>query len=237
MIDLIYKFFSILELELNISAYIVLGILFFLSLFVWTYSLSKIFFLIREKKLNQRAISILERYHKLEELNLRFNSMTDNNLKYIFQISYDEINNFKDEFFLKRDDLRSEILEILEKSFESNILLAEKEFQKGQAFFATVSITAPFIGLFGTILGVIKTFQDISELNSIDLTVISPGIAEALIATAAGIFTALPAAFSYNMFRAIIRDIITMMNYFSIELLKRTQKILILENEKIQTSK
>jgi biopolymer transport protein TolQ len=116
---------------------------------------------------------------------------------------------------------------------EAKILMAEKGLQRGQAFLATISVTAPFLGLFGTVIGVIDTFQSIAEMNSVDLAVISPGIAEALIATAAGLFAAIPAALSYNLFRALIRSMTETMDYFALQLLRRMQHSLLSVNEKV----
>ena len=124
-------------------------------------------------------------------------------------------------------------MDLLERTLEARILLAEKDLQRGQAFLATISVTAPFLGLFGTVMGVIDTFQSIADLNSVDLSVISPGIAEALIATAAGLFAAIPAALSYNLFRAMIRGMTEMMDYFALQLLKRMQKALLNSSEKV----
>ena len=116
---------------------------------------------------------------------------------------------------------------------EAQILIAEKRLQRGQAFLATISVTAPFLGLLGTVIGVIDTFQSIADLNSVDLAVISPGIAEALIATAAGLFAAIPAALSYNLFRALIRSMTETMDYFAMQLLRRMQLTLLSANEKV----
>ena len=128
---------------------------------------------------------------------------------------------------------RAELMELLERNMEAKILMAEKGLQRGQAFLATISVTAPFLGLFGTVIGVIDTFQSIAEMNSVDLAVISPGIAEALIATAAGLFAAIPAALSYNLFRALIRSMTETMDYFALQLLRRMQHSLLSVNEKV----
>ena len=86
------------------------------------------------------------------------------------------------------------------------IVHEELKLRSGQATLATISVTAPFIGLLGTVLGVIDTFQGISQLQSVELTVVGPGISEALVATGAGLFAAIPAVVAYNLFNALIRD-------------------------------
>jgi biopolymer transport protein TolQ len=70
------------------------------------------------------------------------------------------------------------------------------------AFLATTADTAPFIGLFGTVWGIMYSFQAIALMKSVSIATVAPGIAEALIATAVGLFVAIPATCGYNTFRA-----------------------------------
>ncbi|WP_291439836.1 MotA/TolQ/ExbB proton channel family protein [Desulfovibrio sp.] len=75
------------------------------------------------------------------------------------------------------------------------------------ALLATTANTAPFIGLFGTVWGIMHSFQAIAAMKSVSLATVAPGIAEALIATAVGLFVAIPATCGYNIFRAKISGI------------------------------
>ncbi|MCZ6785085.1 MAG: MotA/TolQ/ExbB proton channel family protein [Proteobacteria bacterium] len=82
---------------------------------------------------------------------------------------------------------------------------AEREAQqleRGLSFLATTGSSAPFIGLFGTVVGIMQAFQGIAESGSASLAVVAPGIAEALIATGVGLFAAIPATIFYNYFGA-----------------------------------
>jgi len=79
-----------------------------------------------------------------------------------------------------------------------------QRFERGLAFLATTGSSAPFIGLFGTVIGIIASFQSIGRAGSASLAVVAPGIAEALIATAVGLFAAIPASIFYNSFVARI---------------------------------
>ena len=74
--------------------------------------------------------------------------------------------------------------------------------ERGLSFLATTGNSAPFIGLFGTVIGIIQAFQGIAAAGSASLAVVAPGIAEALIATAAGLLAAIPASIFYNIFSA-----------------------------------
>ena len=82
------------------------------------------------------------------------------------------------------------------------------------------------------VIGIINTFQGIAEQNSVDLAVISPGIAEALVATAAGLFTAIPATIAYNLFRSMIRDLTESLDFFALQIIRRIQLQLIADEKK-----
>ena len=86
-------------------------------------------------------------------------------------------------------------------------------------FLATTGSTAPFIGLFGTVWGIMNAFKGIGETGSASLSVVAPGIAEALIATAIGLVAAIPAVMGYNHFQNRIKVLIAEMDNFSTEFL------------------
>jgi biopolymer transport protein TolQ len=86
-------------------------------------------------------------------------------------------------------------------------------------FLATTGSAAPFIGLFGTVLGIMKSFRDIGGMGSASLVVVGPGIAEALITTAIGLVAAVPAVMAYNYFVRRIRVLSSEMESFSSEFL------------------
>jgi biopolymer transport protein TolQ len=89
--------------------------------------------------------------------------------------------------------------------------------ERGLSFLATTGNSAPFIGLFGTVVGIIQAFQGIAAAGSASLAVVAPGIAEALIATAAGLLAAIPASIFYNIFAARIDEIQASIDLFSEE--------------------
>ncbi len=74
--------------------------------------------------------------------------------------------------------------------------------ERGLAFLATTGSSAPFVGLFGTVVGIMNSFADIGTTGSASLAVVAPGIAEALVATAVGLFAAIPAVIAYNYISA-----------------------------------
>jgi len=108
---------------------------------------------------------------------------------------------FKDamQSLLKRrskTDLNSRMTTMLETGIEKQI----SKISKGFTFLATVGSTAPFIGLFGTVWGIMNSFQSIAISRNTSLAIVAPGIAEALFATALGLLAAIPAVIAYNKF-------------------------------------
>ena len=95
-----------------------------------------------------------------------------------------------------KTDLNSRMITMLETSIEKQI----SKINKGFTFLATVGSTAPFIGLFGTVWGIMNSFQSIAISRNTSLAIVAPGIAEALFATALGLLAAIPAVIAYNKF-------------------------------------
>ena len=95
-----------------------------------------------------------------------------------------------------KTDLNNRITTMLETGIEKQM----SKISKGFTFFATVGSTAPFIGLFGTVWGIMNSFQSIAISRNTSLAIVAPGIAEALFATALGLLAAIPAVIAYNKF-------------------------------------
>lgn len=102
------------------------------------------------------------------------------------------------------DDLHGQIslAEWLTESLRGAIDESAERMQSGLAVLASVGSTAPFVGLFGTVWGIMNSFQAIGNVQSATLAMVAPGISEALIATAMGLFAAIPAVIAYNRFSA-----------------------------------
>jgi biopolymer transport protein TolQ len=95
-----------------------------------------------------------------------------------------------------KTNLNERMASILEVNIEKQI----SKIDKGFTFLATVGSTAPFIGLFGTVWGIMNSFQSIAISRNTSLAIVAPGIAEALFATALGLLAAIPAVVAYNKF-------------------------------------
>jgi biopolymer transport protein TolQ len=96
--------------------------------------------------------------------------------------------------------------------------------EKRIPFLATVASAAPFIGLFGTVWGILITFQRIGITGATNLATVGPGIADALIATAAGLFAAIPAVMAYNHFTTKVKEFASDMDDFSLEFLNIAER-------------
>ena len=103
----------------------------------------------------------------------------------------------------------------LRKAKETELSLMEN----GLGFLATVASSCPFIGLFGTVFGIMNSFNKIAVMGSASLNVVAPGIAEALLATGVGLFAAIPASIFYNNYLAQIRKFNLLFNNFSTDFL------------------
>ena len=103
------------------------------------------------------------------------------------------------------------VTRVIEISLDREMKIIEKNF----TFLATVGSTAPFIGLFGTVWGIMNSFQSIAISRNTSLAIVAPGIAEALFATALGLLAAIPAVIAYNKFNSDSKKYVTRMENFS----------------------
>lgn len=109
--------------------------------------------------------------------------------------------------YSKRASGREEVLRAMELSGRGEIA----GLQSRLGIIGTIGSTAPFIGLFGTVLGIIRAFSDLAVTEGVGPAVVSDGIAEALVATAAGLFVAIPAVIAYNYFvRTVQREALSL---------------------------
>ncbi len=110
---------------------------------------------------------------------------------------------------------RRTTLKILERTLRRGVDEQASQLESYLSFLATTGNVAPFIGLFGTVVGIINAFQGISKQGSASIAAVAPGVAEALIATAAGLLAAIPAVVAYNYYVSRIRIISSDMETFS----------------------
>jgi len=150
------------------------------------------------KRIDKTTASFEDKFWKSRSAESFYNSLTNKEkdpLANIFQSAMAELIKTKS----KSSSIQSNrVTRVLEISADREIKLIEKHF----TFLATVGSTAPFIGLFGTVWGIMNSFQSIAISRNTSLAIVAPGIAEALFATALGLLAAIPAVVAYNKFNS-----------------------------------
>jgi biopolymer transport protein TolQ len=143
-------------------------------------------------------------------------------LAQLYVAAYNEIGSARDvvdQVLDDADELSAARLEIVQRALRRTATLEVARLERYLPFLATTASATPFIGLFGTVFGIIAAFHGIGQQGSASLAVVAPGISEALIATAAGLGAAIPAVIAYNFFINRVKHWATEMDSFSLELL------------------
>ena len=146
------------------------------------------------KKINLESEGFEEKFWKSKSAETFYNNLpgnADNPMALLFKDSMQTLLKSK-----SKSNLSEKMSGILEMGIEKQI----SRIDKGFTFLATVGSTAPFIGLFGTVWGIMNSFQSIAISRNTSLAIVAPGIAEALFATALGLLAAIPAVVAYNKF-------------------------------------
>lgn len=119
------------------------------------------------------------------------------------------------------------LLDSVERSLKKTTIDQGNRLEKALSFLATTGNTAPFIGLFGTVWGIMESFRGIGLKGSASLAVVAPGISEALIATAAGLAAAIPAVIAFNYFNQRVRVLSSEMDSFASDFLSMVERHLL----------
>jgi len=146
------------------------------------------------KKINKSSEEFENKFWKSRSAESFYNSLPGD-------IDDPMANVFKDTMqVIVKSKSKSNLSDRLESMLEVNIEKQMNSIEKNYTFLATVGSTAPFIGLFGTVWGIMNSFQSIAISRNTSLAIVAPGIAEALFATALGLLAAIPAVIAYNKF-------------------------------------
>ena len=115
-------------------------------------------------------------------------------------------------------------LESLSRSLARAAGVEVTRLERRLSFLATTASVTPFVGLFGTVWGIMDAFAEIGRMGSASLVVVAPGIAEALITTAMGLFAAIPAAVFFNVFTSRVKVLGSMVDDFALEFLNIVER-------------
>jgi len=185
--------FSLVSLFLRADIVVksVMIILVAFSIYSWAIIFDKIRLF---RKINKSAEEFEEKFWKSKSAETFYNNLpsaTNDPMAEVFKSSMQMV---------MKSRSKSNLSERLEGVLEANIEKQMTNVDKNYTFLATVGSTAPFIGLFGTVWGIMNSFQSIAISRNTSLAIVAPGIAEALFATALGLLAAIPAVVAYNKF-------------------------------------
>lgn len=219
------------------AGWVVKGVMLLLLLFsvvCWGIILTKAITLSRVRKDTQLFFDAFRESRKFSLLYAEAKQFTFSPLAQVFKAGYAELNRLsrlQSASQKSSDDTSQEPeyertgMDNVTRSLQQAITAERARLERGVNFLATTGSSAPFIGLFGTVWGIMESFRQIGVMKSASLAVVAPGIAEALIATAAGLAAAIPAVIFYNYFLSKINNISTEMDNFSSELINIIERI------------
>ncbi len=212
----------------NWFALVILLILMFMSALSWAIIVLKWLQLSRVRAQSAHFHHVFQRDAQLSRVQSLAQKLPLSPLARMFDVSYKEIENFRQsmEGGGPVPDARERLMSNLIRTLERVYNLQNASLESRLPALATVSGAAPFIGLFGTVLGIIDAFRGIGLSGVTSLAIVAPGISEALVATAAGLLAAIPALVAYNVFRNRIRELNTSMKNFALELTNRLERTL-----------
>lgn len=192
---------------------IVLAILVFLSLLSWTVIFRKAIMIARAVRqtdeFETRFWSGTELTKLLETANR--NRETSGSEERVFAAGMNE--------YLKQQRSSGDVINGVSRAMRAVFTRELDHLESGLPLLASIGSTSPYIGLFGTVWGIMNAFTGLSTLDNVSLAVVAPGIAEALVATAIGLFSAIPAVASYNYFNNRVGRLSNRMDGFSEEFL------------------
>lgn len=202
-------------------AKVVLGILGLFSVFSWAVIVDR---LLLFRKARGQGEDFLDAFHtssKFSELRKASEDLDTTPLSSIFMAGYSEISTQ----FESTEGARPPIqIEPLERTLRRAAHSERRQLERGMLFLATTSTVTPFIGLFGTVWGIMNAFHNIGVFGNANLAIVAPGISEALLTTAAGLAAAIPAVVAYNHLNGRIRGFSTDMEDFGLEFMNIVQK-------------
>ena len=211
---------------------IVLLFLALMSIVSWSIILYKWWIFRRADRQSSQFIDVFRRSNKFSEVQAVCRSLEESPLVGLFQSGYAELTAqlrlhvpdpaAQPGAAASRPTLKS--LPAVDRSLMRASVVEVNKLERHIPFLATTASISPFIGLFGTVWGIIMAFEGIGQTGSSNLAVVAPGIAEALIATAAGLAAAIPAVWFYNYYSTRVKLMASEMDDFSMEFLNIAER-------------
>ena len=209
-------------------AKLILAVLGAFSVLSWAVMLWKWLHLKRARRQSRQFLDIFRASKRFSEVSAALARVSLSPLVGVFQAGYAEIDGqiraFPQEPGASAAKYRIRSLAAVERSLRRAIAGETHLLARGATFLATTAAATPFIGLFGTVWGIMQAFEDIGRTGSTSLVAVAPGIAEALVNTAAGLAAAIPALVGYNYFANQLRSQRTQMEDFALEFLNLAER-------------
>lgn len=213
-----FSFFSMIS-HASLVAQIVLGLLVLMSIASWGLMIQKFFALNAASSKAARGIERFDKAPSLREAVQSLGADPSSPLYYIAHHGVIEFNRSR-ELGNSSDVVVDNVRRALRQGAASEMARLERSL----SFLATTANTAPFIGLFGTVWGIMNSFHSIGLSKSASLATVAPGISEALVATAIGLAVAIPATIGYNLFTGKLSQLDTLLVNFAGFFLNRVQR-------------
>jgi len=196
----------------------VLAFLLFGSLFSWAIILGKWAAFRRARAQSQRFLRAFRKANRLQEIATVSEQFKPSPLVNVFDEIYETYRRQTGGFGPPRN------ITALERAGQTAASESLTAMEQRLTWLASIGAISPFVGLFGTIMGIVKAFQGLGTAGTATLRAVAPGVAEALITTAAGLLVAIPAVIAYNQFTARCRDFAARMDDFARELLNSMEE-------------
>ena len=208
----------------------VLAILVLFSIASWAIILFKSLEYRKVDRQTRTFLEVFRKSSKFSEVNAVCPSLPETPLAGVFQAGYAELNaqfrvtgaHSNPPANPARPILKS--LDAVDRALIRAATAETSKLEKRVTFLATAASVSPYIGLFGTVVGIMIAFQRIGATGSTNLAIVAPGISEALIATAMGLFAAIPAVLAYNHFTHRVKEFAATMDDFALEFLNIAER-------------
>jgi biopolymer transport protein TolQ len=205
--------------QISLLAEAVLGFLLFLSSLSWGVIFYKWYIFSKTSRENKVFIRTFKRVDRFSKLYQEAGDYRRSTLAFMFRSAYEKIKGIEERASARGEGIRETEVEIVHRTLLQSRQEEVSRLESYLPILATTANISPFVGLFGTVWGIIHAFRDISHQASTSIASVAPGIADALVTTAAGLFAAIPAVIGYNYFIQKIRGVESLAESFNMELL------------------
>jgi biopolymer transport protein TolQ len=196
-----------------VMAVLVMLVLF--SVVSWYIIAYKYFYLRRAARESEKFLEVFWTSKRLDAIYKAAQELKRSPISAVFKAGYVELSKIKSAEDAATGDAWTSDMQSIERALRRTHTAEQTQLENMIPFLATTGSAAPFVGLFGTVWGIMNSFRSIGIEKSASLATVAPGIAEALIATAIGLMAAIPAVMAYNYFRRRVTVLISEMDTFS----------------------